>query len=492
MRAHCEPRQAPAFRKVPCVRPGRETRMNPAKAEARTAGRPDGAEAHFARLSGDPLADAFPGRVGAHAHGGALPVAAGEVAALWRRLTATPRSGASVAYVHVPFCENHCLFCGFYQNPWRPALGAPYVDAVLAQLAAGADSPVQQGHPLRAVYLGGGTPTVLAADDIVRLVEGLRRHLPLAPDCEITLEGRIVSFGLEKARAAFDAGVNRISLGVQTFDGGVRRRMGRKSTREETVRFLEALAGLDRGAVVIDLIYGLPGQDRATFREDVRTAAALGIDGLDLYSLKAIPGTPLLIARDKGKLAPAAPEDLGHYYADGAEEMQRAGWEAISTTHWRTGTRERSLYNFEVKAGAHCLAFGAGAGGNLHGFGFRITPDPDAYQAGAGTEGAGLIAGMMRPAPLAPVHGAIKAGMERGQLDAGAVDAALAACGLDARFAEIAAPLTLQWTEAGLMRPAGPGQVLTLAGRFWQVAMTSRLIAWTDACLSQSNPKETA
>ncbi|SIO55898.1 coproporphyrinogen III oxidase, anaerobic [Rhodovulum sp. ES.010] len=449
-------------------------------------------DAHFARLSTDPLADAFSGRAGAHAQGGGAPVGAQEVAGLWDRLAGTPRAGASVAYVHVPFCENHCLFCGFYQNPWRRELGAPYVDAVLAQLAAGAETAVQRGHPLRAVYLGGGTPTALAARDLARLVEGLRRHLPLAPDCEITLEGRIVSFGLEKARAAFDAGVNRVSLGVQTFDDGVRRRMGRKSTRAETRRFLEGLVALDRGAVVIDLIYGLPGQDRATFRADVRQAAALGLDGLDLYSLKAIPGTPLLIAQDKGKLTPAAPTELGHYYADGAEEMDRAGWAAISTTHWRRGTRERSIYNFEVKAGAQCLAFGAGAGGTLHGHGYRITPDLDAYLAGAGQGGARLIAGMMRPAPLAPVHAAIKAGMERGRLAFAPVDRALTACGRPAGFENLAAPLVAQWQRAGLLTARPAACDLTLAGRFWQVAMTARLIAWTDACLADANQKETA
>ncbi|TCO73259.1 heme anaerobic degradation radical SAM methyltransferase ChuW/HutW [Rhodovulum euryhalinum] len=452
--------------------------------------RPDHVETHFARVTADPLADAFPGRMGAHARGGAVPVPDAERPALWARLSETPRTGPSVAYVHVPFCENHCLFCGFYQNPWRREAGAPYVDAVLAQLAAGAETAAQQGHPLRAVYLGGGTPTALAARDLVRLVEGLRRHLPLAPDCEITLEGRIVSFGLEKARAAFEAGVNRMSLGVQTFDDGVRRRMGRKSTRAETLRFLEGLVALDRGAVVIDLIYGLPGQDRATFRADVRTAAALGLDGLDLYSLKAIPGTPLLMAQDKGKLRPAAPTELGHYFADGAEEMDRAGWEAISTTHWRHGTRERSIYNFEVKAGAQCLAFGAGAGGNLHGHGYRLTPDLGAYRAGAGQSGAGLVAGLMRPAPLAPVHNAIKAGMERGRLAFGPADRALAACGVAAGFEEVAAPLLAQWQRAGLLATRAGAADLTLAGRFWQVAMTARLIAWTDARAIHSTTEE--
>ncbi|GAA0311099.1 heme anaerobic degradation radical SAM methyltransferase ChuW/HutW [Rhodovulum strictum] len=458
--------------------------MNLARAPLRD--RPASPEPHFARISADPLADAFSGRMGAHARGSAQPVPADEVAALWGQLTATPRKGPSVAYVHIPFCENHCLFCGFYQNPWRREAGAPYVDAVLAQLARGAETAVQRGHPLRAVYLGGGTPTALATQDLVRLVEGLRRHLPLAPDCEITLEGRIVSFGLEKARAAFDAGVNRISLGVQSFDERVRRRLGRKSTRAETIRFLDGLMALDRGAVVIDLIYGLPGQDRATFRADLRQAVALGLDGLDIYSLKAIPGTPLLIAQDKGKLTPAAPEELGHFYADGADEMDRAGWEAISTTHWRRGTRERSIYNHEVKAGAHCLGFGAGAGGNLHGHGYRLTPDLDAYRAGTAP-----VAGLMRPAPLAPVHNAIKAGMERGRLEAAPVDAALAASGIAACFDRIAAPLLTQWQQAGLMKAREGGHALTLAGRFWQVAMTARLMAWTDARATDFTTEET-
>ncbi|MBL3586279.1 heme anaerobic degradation radical SAM methyltransferase ChuW/HutW [Rhodovulum sulfidophilum] len=447
----------------------------------------------FARISDDPLAGAFSGGIRAHAHGRVSAVPAEDVPALWDRLCETPRQGPTVAYVHVPFCENHCLFCGFYQNPWRREAGAPYVDAVLAQMQAGAAMAVQQGHPIRALYLGGGTPSALSARDLARLVGGLRETLPLSPDCEITLEGRIVSFGLEKARAAFDAGVNRVSLGVQSFDDRVRRRLGRKSTRSETLRFLEGLVAADCGAVVIDLIYGLPGQDRATFREDLRMAAALGLDGLDLYALKTIPGTPLLLAQEKGKLLPAAPHSLGHYYADGCEEMDRAGWEPISTTHWRRGLRERNLYNADVKSGAACLAFGAGAGGNLHGHGYRLQPDLDAYAEATRQGGSALLAGLMRPSALAAVHNAIKAGMERGRLEPAAVDRALADCGHARRFEDLAAPLLAQWQEAGLMTVEAGALPLTLAGRFWQVAMTARLIAWTDQAVREhTSAKENA
>ncbi|MFV0358746.1 heme anaerobic degradation radical SAM methyltransferase ChuW/HutW [Tropicimonas sp.] len=443
-------------------------------------------ESLYASETGDILADAFPGKQAMHGMAGAVPVPPQRTDALWKELMERPRSGPGVAYVHIPFCENHCLFCGFYQHAWRGDLGGSYVDTILEQLRGHQDSPAHASHPLRAVYLGGGTPTALSSRDIARLVEGLRAALPLAPDCEITLEGRILSFGAEKARAAFDAGVNRISIGVQTFDEPIRKRLGRKSTRAETLRFLNTLVALDRGAVVIDLIHGLPGQTPQGFAEDAALAARLGLDGVDLYSLSLIPGTPLLLAQEKGKLMTAPMRELGTYYAAGAEALDRAGWEAISCTHWRGGTRERNIYNFEVKSGADCIALGAGAGGFLHGHAYRIPPDLSQYDEVA-RQGGCLAAGFLAPSPLAAVHDAIKAGMERARLDTARVVAALrAATGDD--FAAIAGPLLAQWTRAGLMRPRHDFLDLTLAGRFWQTAMTGRLMDWiTQEC----SPKPT-
>ncbi|MBK5927692.1 putative heme utilization radical SAM enzyme HutW [Rhodobaculum claviforme] len=399
------------------------------------------------------------------------------MAARWQAMAATPRTGSSVAYVHVPFCANRCLFCGFYQNPWRAEAGAPYVDRLIEQLAGGAATAMQRGHPLRAVYLGGGTPTALAADDLARLIRALRRHLPLAPDCEITLEGRVFDFGAEKAAAALDAGATRISIGVQSFDDRLRRSLGRKTSGDEVRRALCDLVAMDRGAIVIDLMYGLPGQTPALWQADLDTATGLGLDGVDLYALKLIPGTPLLRALENGKRPPFPAGALGHFHALGAAHMARAGWEAISCTHWRRGTRERNTYNLQVKTGAACLAFGAGAGGTHAGHSWRTLPGIDAWAA-ALADGRPPVAGLMQASPLQPLIDAIRAGMELGRLDLPAVEAAcspLAGPG----FAALVAPLTRQWTLAGLMEPDGPRLGLTLAGRFWQVAMTQRLIDWT-------------
>lgn len=438
-------------------------------------------ETLFAAETGNPLADAFPGKRAVHPFAAMRPVPEAEVPGLWDRIHARPRTRRGVAYVHVPFCENHCLFCGFYQNPWRDGDGAPYVDAVIAQLEAFARSPAHDGPPLQAVYLGGGTPTALAAPDIARLIAALRRHLPLAPDCEITLEGRIQSFGRDKALAAFDAGATRISLGVQSFSEPIRRPLGRRTDTAGIMAFLTELVALDRGAVVVDLIYGLPRQRPQDVAEDVRRCADLGLDGLDLYSLNLIPGTPLLTAIEKGKMDPAPTTGLGAYFEAGERAAEAEGWTPISTTHWQGTLRERNVYNVAVKTGADCLAFGAGAGGFLGGYNYRITADLADYAARSGAGGC-LTRGMMRATAAAPVHNALKSGMERGRLDPGAVDAALAAvCGPGALpFSAHAAPLLAQWARAGLLEPAHRFHRLTRAGRFWQVAMTGRLIGWLD------------
>ncbi len=357
---------------------------------------------------------------------------------------------------------------------------------MIRQLEHFADTPAHDGPPLQAIYLGGGTPTALSASDIARLVTALRRHLPLAPDCEVTLEGgRVFSFDEEKARAGFDAGVTRVSLGIQSFSDAVRKPLGRKTGRAGGIlRLLETLVALDRGAVVVDLIYGLPKQTPDDVAADVQLCADLGgLDGLDLYSLNLIPGTPpLLTAIEKGKMESALPTRLGDFFEAGEEAALAEGWRAISTTHWQGTLRERNVYNVAVKTGgADCLAFGAGAGGFLGGVNYRINSDLKAFATRAGTGACLAPPGMMRQAATAPVQNAVKSGMERGRLDPRYVDRTLCnIAGRDATsFSAHAAPLLDQWTRAGgLLEPHHRFHRLTRAGRFWQVAMTGRLLGW--------------
>ncbi|MFP4247268.1 MAG: heme anaerobic degradation radical SAM methyltransferase ChuW/HutW [Halochromatium sp.] len=446
-------------------------------------------EAFFAQESSAPLAHAFSGQRPVHPFVGLTPVAASEVPARWRQLAETPLGHPAVAYVHVPYCANHCLFCGFYQHAWREEAGSAYVDALLAQLQRERDRPDLSAAAIRAVYFGGGTPTLLSAADLARAITAVREQLPLAADCEITIEGRVHGFGLDKARAAFAAGANRLSLGVQTFDERLRQRLGRKASRAELLSALEALMELDQGAIVIDLIFGLPGQDAAIWADDLHTLIGLGLDGADLYALKQMRDTPLASAIANGTLTPAAPEQLGAFYQQGAELLDAARWEPLSSSHWRQGTRERNLYNLLVKAGADCLGIGAGAGGSLQvggqAYAFRNTADVEDYQRRL-AEGEPVVAGLMRHSPHARLFNRIKGELERGHLDLVGLAADLQAHA-NRELAPLTDPLFTQWQHAGLVMRDGRWLELTLAGRFWQVPLTQNLLEWLDQCLMETS-----
>lgn len=418
---------------------------------------------HFARLGGDPVRTAFQGRRPVMPWLDKAPVPAGEVPALWDGLLAAeapPRK--RLVYIHVPFCATHCLFCGFYRYPSRAADSAAYADLVVAEIEREADTPAVRGRPIHAVYLGGGTPTALAAPDLARIVSAVRRRLPLAPDCEITVEGRVILFDDDKVDACLEAGANRFSIGVQSFDTEVRRRQGRRASREEVIRFVEGLRDRDRAAVVIDLLFGLPGQTPEVWRADLDTCAALEPDGVDLYCLNVFPGTPLHKAVAAGKSsAPATLDEQGALYRTGLEVLAEHGWRHISNSHWARTTRERNLYNLLIKDGADCLAYGSGAGGSLGNYSYTLAADLGAYRA-AVEAGCKPIDGMRTCDALQPARDAVTAGFEAGRLDL----RRLRVPGL-ADPAAALAPLFEQWGVAGLVERQGAVVRTTTAGRFW-------------------------
>jgi oxygen-independent coproporphyrinogen-3 oxidase len=136
----------------------------------------------FAKVSGNPLSDAFPKKAVVHPFVDARPVPKEDWSSIWQDMNHQQRQGKSVAYLHIPFCENHCLFCGFYQNPWRSNQSEVYADAIIEEIKASKDQPSHSGHPLHAVYFGGGTPTALDTPDLCRIIEAVHTYLPLAPD----------------------------------------------------------------------------------------------------------------------------------------------------------------------------------------------------------------------------------------------------------------------------------------------------------------------
>jgi oxygen-independent coproporphyrinogen-3 oxidase len=427
---------------------------------------------YFAQIGPDPLRDAFAMRRAVMPFRGGKALTADEMSEQWTRLLdadgpsidakAKGTELGRVAYLHVPFCANHCLFCGFYRNAYTDDQATRYADMLVAEIEREAERPAIRAHTIGAVYFGGGTPSALSATDLSRVLTTVRRRLPLAPDCEITIEGRIIHFDPDKIDACLESGANRISIGVQSFDTAVRTRQGRRSSKEQVIRFLEDIRDRDRAALMIDLMFGLPGQTAEVWHEDLRICDAVGPDGVDLYGINIIPGTPLHRAIERGKF-PAAPTltDLGAMYRAGSDFLAARGWRQISNSHWGRTARERNRYNLMVKAGAECLAYGSGAGGLLGRCSYTVNGDLAAYTTDI-NRGQKPIGGMRIGDDLQPARDYIAASLEIGVLDLarlsvpGAPDAAKAF-----------APLLSQWHAAGILTIADDTVRLTTAGRFW-------------------------
>jgi anaerobilin synthase len=322
-----------------------------------------------------------------------------------------------------------------------------------------------------------GTPTALPAAALARLVEGLRAHLPLADYCEITLEGRAYDFGLSKAAAALGAGVNRISLGVQSFDTAIRRRLGRKLSGEEVRAALAELVRLARAKIVCDLIYGLSGQDEATFLHDVDTVAELGLDGATLYALNALNvwrGGPLPRAIAAGTLPPAGP--LGRQalaYAAGVARLTAQGLRQASQAHLVRSARERNVYNGGIKRGMPCLPFGPAAGGQAHGIRWRNVIEIERRRALV-AEGRAPVEGLSHMPVRYAAQAAVTAGLEAGVLDLAVVER------LAPGFVAATAPLLANWSETGLLVRENDRLRTTTAGAFWITTLTAGFCAALD------------
>jgi oxygen-independent coproporphyrinogen-3 oxidase len=434
---------------------------------------------HFARIEGDAIGNAFTSRRAVMPWQDKQPLAPEDIPAVWSRLMLSRGSQRGrLAYIHVPFCANHCLFCGFYRNAYTPQEASAYADIVIAEIEREASEPVIGDQPIQALYFGGGTPSAFSAKELERILRTVKRHLPLAADCEITIEGRIIHFDEDKIDACIEAGTNRISIGVQSFDSVVRRRQGRRSDKDEAIRFLEGIRDRNRVALVIDLLFGLPGQTEAIWREDLRISVDLAPDGVDLYGLNLIPTTPLFQAVKAGKFQPLTFQDMGAMYRIGAEFLGASGWSQISNSHWARTARERNVYNLRIKEGADCLAYGSGAGGSIGRHSYSLAGKLQQYRDDIAA-GRKPLNGMSVSDDLQPARDHVIAGFEVGRLDIGGLDVPHIA---DA--ASLFVPLLEQWQVAGLVRIENEVVHLTTAGRFWY----SNLIAAFNDILASTMP----
>ena len=176
-------------------------------------------------------------------------------------------------YVHLPWCLRKCPYCDFNSHESRGEVPQQrYLDAVVADLEA--SLPLVWGRTVHSIFIGGGTPSLFSPDAIARLVGDLRARLKLEPDCEITLEANPGTFEKDRFRGYRDAGVTRLSIGVQSFDDERLRALGRVHDRAQAIAAAEE-AAMAFDTFNLDLMYALPGQDMAMLEQDLTQALAL-------------------------------------------------------------------------------------------------------------------------------------------------------------------------------------------------------------------------
>jgi len=194
-------------------------------------------------------------------------------------------------YVHIPWCVRKCPYCDFNSHTHKGALPeGDYLDALIRDLEL--DLPRVWGRRVQTVFLGGGTPSLMSGETIDRLLSAIRARVPLAPDAEITLEANPGASDESRFREYRAAGVNRLSIGIQSFDHRALRALGRIHDEHDARRAVEGARAAGFDNINLDLMYGLPGQEPGDALRDIRTATAFSPEHLSVYQLTLEPNTP--------------------------------------------------------------------------------------------------------------------------------------------------------------------------------------------------------
>lgn len=272
--------------------------------------------------------------------------------------------GRDAIYIHVPFCTKICSFCNMRRSLAKPTRG--YGDLVEEQIKKYSQYDAIQSKDYDSVYFGGGTPTALPVEELRTILRALKSNLPITKEAEISVETTITELDQEKMEMFREEGVNRFSIGVQTFSNQGRQTLGRKGDRDLVINKINQLLDMDFSNVNIDLIYNYPKQSIEEIYQDIEIASSLDIAGFSYYSL---------ILNDQAKLRKAI-KNADNYYDDNTmremqgfniitEEAQKNGFDFLELTKMVRPGRDDYKYIKIRNSGGSTLPLGAGAGGNL-------------------------------------------------------------------------------------------------------------------------------
>jgi oxygen-independent coproporphyrinogen-3 oxidase len=269
-------------------------------------------------------------------------------------------------YLHVPFCTHICPYCDFNTYAGQSDLIPAYVDALQRDLLR--EQTAIGRRQVASLFFGGGTPSLLAADQIAELIACAHGLFDLAPDAEITLEANPTGLTESYLRDLRTAGINRLSIGLQTTDHRGLRRLGRmhEAADADAAVANAVAAGFDR--ISLDLIFGWPGQTGESWERDLRTVLEWSdgaVSHLSLYSLIVEPGTPMADAVGRGIVTVPDDDAAADLYEQAIAMLGEAGWVHYEIANWARSAEQGSVHNRIYWRNGEYLGLGAGAHGRV-------------------------------------------------------------------------------------------------------------------------------
>lgn len=297
--------------------------------------------------------------------------------------TATARDAS--LYLHLPWCQAKCPYCDFNSYAATTWPEDAYADALLAELETHLAAPPWRETSLRTIFFGGGTPSLFRPATIGRLLDGIAARWPLAADAEITLEANPGSVERARLTGFREAGVNRVSFGVQSFRPPLLQTLGRVHSADDARAAYAAARAAGFDNVNLDLIFAVPGESRHDWEEDVAEMLALAPEHISAYNLTYEAGTPFHTLRARGALTPLGEDDELWMYQHARAAFAAAGYEQYEISNFARPGRE-ARHNSSYWRGIDYLGLGAGAHSyaSVPAFGTRWSNErlPDRYLAG--------------------------------------------------------------------------------------------------------------
>ena len=236
-------------------------------------------------------------------------------------------------YIHIPFCVRKCNYCDFLSAPADEETKEAYIQALLLEIESYRESELSQ-RKIATVFFGGGTPSVLKAEQITRVLDKIRSVFELLPECEISLEMNPGTVTKEKCECYFNAGVNRVSIGLQSPDDGLLQTLGRIHTYEQFLQTYDDVRVSGFQNVNVDLMSALPGQDLSGYIEGVRKVTSLSPEHISAYSLIVEEGTPFYEKyKNECNLFPDEQEDRV-MYEQTKEVLKEFGYERYEISNY--------------------------------------------------------------------------------------------------------------------------------------------------------------